>query len=200
MDVLLEKSLINCHCLGMDSLVLKEGPNMIRMFVARPEHTLWKNNPAADARFSVAMHRHHCDVTLQPITGEIYNVVMSGRPHDSLTTTKLLRSYKYTSHILEGEKAGFKPVDDDGLYISLRTERLTVPRYMSADELHSVYVPARTAAAWYVWEGKENDRHNNVVYTNDYHIERLDFSEFDLPMTEERLREDLAIIGVYSAR
>lgn len=63
MNILLERSLINCHCEGMDSLVVKDAPGMVRIFIARHDHQLWRNDPTTmkTARMSVALHKHHCD-------------------------------------------------------------------------------------------------------------------------------------------
>lgn len=195
-DIILEKSLIDCHCKGLDSLVLKDGPGMIRMFIARPEHELWRNNPGTFGyNFSVGLHRHHCDITLMPVLGEVYNVMPATNIHDSLTSAVRMRSYRYTSHILDSDKAGFDPIEEEGILMPLGMHRLLAPWFMKATQLHSIYVPHHQTAAWFVWEGQENRNHNSLVYSND-DLTQFDFSGMDRPMEMGRLREDLAIIGV----
>ena len=73
--------------------------------------------------------------------------------------------------------------------------RVTAPLYMPAHKMHSVYVPKGQTAAWFIWEGEENPGHNNICYS-DSNLLDFDFSQLDLPMTADRLRQDLEIIGV----
>jgi hypothetical protein len=213
MNILLEKSLINTHCYGMDSLVLKDGPNMIRMFIARPEHELWRNGlvgmPAYGLRggdiqltkdFSIAMHRHHCDVTLQPIMGQVFNILpevsSAGEDAPRWKMPVPMRTYRYHSPILEGaKKGGFQAVDTGEITLALAGHIIDRPTFMPAEQLHTIYVPRNQSAAWYVWEGKEKAKHNDIVYSN-AQLENFDFSKLDLPMTEDRLQDDLALINV----
>lgn len=192
-NFLLDKSLVNIHCSEIDSLVVKDAPFMVRMFVARPNHELWRNNPSSSEGFSVALHPHHCDVTLIPVTGEIYNVTMgSGGDWHSL---KWLRPYRYISHIINPAHAGFSPLCAQKVPVSLGLNRITGPLFMAAESLHTVYVPRYKAAAWWVIEGKENPSHDSVVWSN-ADLSAFEFSNLNLPMIEERLREDLALIGI----
>lgn len=198
-DILLEKSLVDCHCLGMDSLVIKGPPNMVRMFIARPDHQLWRNsishNETLSSRydFSVALHRHHCDVTLMPILGSVVNVTPATC---SPAATVPMRSFKYFSPITDEEgEGGFESVDPHPIPIGLNERLIEAPLYMKAAQLHTVYVPRGQVAAWFFWEGAENRNHNSIVYSN-ADLTNFDFSVLDKPMTMTRLREDLAIIGV----
>lgn len=189
-DIILQKSLMNSHCLGMDSLVIKDTPNMVRMFIARRDHTLWRNEPNASA-MSIALHSHHCDVTLMPILGNVYNVTPSTSEDAEVVWMK---SWKYKSPILE-EKGGFESLDSRPLPIGIHSQIIKAPLFLSADKLHTIYVPYGQEAAWFIWEGKECSTHSNIVYSN-ADLSTFDFSQIDLPMTTSRLREDLAIIGV----
>lgn len=192
-NVLIEKSLTDCHCEGLDSIVIKDGPGMVRMFIARPDHVLYRNKVDSGPmqKMSVAMHRHHCDVTLMPLVGEIYNVTFSSREG---AFTHPLRSFRYKSPIAEGH-GSFEPVDNADIPMRLIQHRLVIPLRLKAYALHTVYVPSRASAAWLIWEGPEDAGYNSVVYSND-DLRDFDFSNLNRPMTEERLREDLALIEV----
>lgn len=197
-SAILSKSLVNCHCKGMDSLLIKEGPGMVRMFIARPDHELWLNNPGGVGNsFSIALHRHRTDVTLMPVLGEIYNVETSTANSDPLVSTVLMRSFSYVSPILQEDgKGGFAPVDRAYLPLRLRARRLLAPTYLAAQALHSVYVPKNQTAAWFIFEGEPNTEYNPIVYSNNPLLTELDLSQYDQPMTSGRLREDLELIGV----
>jgi hypothetical protein len=189
MNVIVEKCLKNCHTFGLDSLVIKDGPGMVRMFVAKPSHDLHHNDVDSNAIMSVALHRHHCDVTLMPIMGDVYNVTISahGKP-------KKLRSYRYQSPISHGE-GKFVSVDSSELPINLTSDLLSVPTTLHADLLHTIYVPYGKPAAWLVFEGGENKNYNPIVYSNAM-LEDFDFSGLDQPMTEEEVKYALRSVGV----
>jgi hypothetical protein len=104
LPTILQKSLINCHARGVDSILLDDTPGRrTRVFVARNTHELWKNipfgidlnlkagsdfipdswNEEADyaenkdsnkPQLSVAIHPHHCDIELRIIKGMIVNI------------------------------------------------------------------------------------------------------------------------------
>jgi hypothetical protein len=183
----LKMSLINCHAVGMDSIVFKESSPMIRAFVARPDHTLWRNMPHLEYSFSVAIHQHRQDITMVPIFGEICNVLFTGVSRD-----KLLHAYEYDSQILGG-KGGFRRVPKE-VTVGLKMEPLRFPKFMRGDIFHSVYVPQGKAAAWLICEGAPNQKYDSVCYTNDAELEQADFSALYQPMTEARLAEDIALI------
>jgi len=195
-SAILSKSLVNCHCKGMDSLLIKEGPGMVRMFIARPEHELWRNNPGTfGVTFSIALHRHRTDVTLMPVLGELYNVEAAMGQSDPLVSTVPMQSFSYASPILEKDgRGGFAPLDRAYLPLRLRARRLLEPTHLAA--LHSVYVPKGKPAAWFIFEGEPNREYNSIVYSNDFSLDKLDLSQYDQPMTSDRLREDLELIGV----
>lgn len=201
--IILEKSLINSHCEGMDSLVIKDGPGMVRMFIARPEHELWRNSchtPIYNS-LSIALHAHHCAITIMPILGEVWNVVpatLQAAIDPANVCTRMLRSYQYKSPILSPDGEGhFEVVDNREMPVSVGQYRLKTPTYMAAHKMHSVFVPKGQTAAWFIWEGAENAHHNNICYS-DHFLQDFDFSRLDRPMTADRLRYDLEIIGVRS--
>jgi hypothetical protein len=192
MDVLLEKSLINSHCNGLDSIVVKDAPRMIRMFVARADHDLWRNDPSGGYKFSVALHTHHCDVTLIPIFGEIHNVAFSKNGD----LVRELEAFRYTSPINGQGEPGFTKLNTSKVPVKLKRERINKPTYLKASDYHSVFVPYGSTAAWWVWEGKEDEAYSSVVWSDD-ELEKFSFRALNLPMTEDRLEADLAMFGVY---
>lgn len=194
MNILLEKSLINTHCRELDSIVVKDAPGMVRMFIARRHHELWRNDPSQALAFSVALHKHHCDVTLMPVFGTIYNV-LGGTHGDSVV---LLKPYRYKSPILAEESGGFAALDNTFMPISLVKNEFSTPVFMRSVTAHTIYVPRYKEAAWWVWEGMEDPNYSPIVWSNDS-LETFDFGELNRPMTEERLQEDLALIGVRHA-
>ena len=184
----LELSLINCHAVGMDSIVFKESSPMIRAFVARPDHTLWRNTPQMDRLFSVAIHQHRQDITMVPVCGEICNVFFAGGDRSCF-----LYSYEYDSKILDG-KGGFRSVSKE-ITVGLKMEPLRVPKFLRGEVFHSVYVPQGTTAAWLICEGAPNQKYDSCCFTNDKALEKADFSALYQPMTAERLAEDMAILS-----
>jgi hypothetical protein len=186
-------SLINCHAVGMDSIVFKESSPMIRAFVCRPEHTLWRNDVPIlpswrEPLLSVALHQHRQDITMVPVRGQIFNVFMaqSGKGGE-------LYGYDYDSKILSG-KGGFRRIHG-AFSPALEIERLEVPLFLRGTTFHTVYVPRGETAAWLICEGDPNDRYSSACYTNDPKLDEADFSDLYKPMTGSRLLEDLEIIG-----
>lgn len=209
MNVLLEKSLINCHCYGLDSLVLKDADDtggMVRIFVARPEHELWKNHPdtaeAEGEALSIALHPHHCDVTLMPLVGDVYNVTVDDGDiqrnrlrADIQGDLRALYFYRYVSPITHG--AGrFEPINPDPIEVWLEARKLRGPLFLRSPWRHTIYVPKGETAAWVVCEGAEDELYRPMVLS-DALLEEYDFTGTNAPMTPERLREDLAILNVY---
>lgn len=190
MNILLDKSLINCHTQGLDSIIIKDAPGMIRLFVARRDHQLWRNDIKGRNAWSVAMHRHHCDVTLQPILGEVSNISIDKDAEDSIS----MFMYKYEPPIT-GTHGKFTLIEDYALPLRLRADLVTKPLFLPYSQPHSVYVPYGQPAAWYIWEGAEYATYKPLVYSNT-DLRDFDFSPLNQPMTEQRLLEDLALIGV----
>lgn len=192
-DLMVERSLINSHCVGMDSIVFTAAPRMLRVFIARREHELWRNGSQGMRglqAMSVAFHPHHCDVTLIPIFGKVYNIT----PGIGDVGLGSLQAFHYQSPI-GAHEGKFVPVQRVAPRFA-RASTLRFPTYMPASQLHTVYVPKGEAAAWWVFEGAEDEQYDGVVYSNAA-LETFDFSTINLPMTHERLREDLAMIGVH---
>lgn len=188
MRPILSASLINCHAVELDSIVFKETQPMVRMFVARPNHNLWKNHPRKDTLFSLGLHMHRQDITMVPLFGSIYNLFFS----NDLNNTHNLAAYTFSSKIAEG-KGGFAFAGqkyDAGLHL----EHLAAPTHLPGHKFHSVYVPYGESAAWLICEGVPTRDYSSICYSNDTRLAETDFSELYQPMTEERLQEDLDLI------
>lgn len=185
MKPILSSSLINCHAEGMDSIVFKESSPMVRMFVCRPEHTLWRNHLDDGESFSVAIHMHRQDITMVPLCGQIWNVFFRrGAPQFSLS------AFDYSSQIADG-KGGFAPCGSRNE--GLEMYPLCAPLFLRGDESHTVYVPKGQVAAWLICEGSPTQDYSSVCYTNDRNLDKTDFSSLYRPMTAERLEEDMVI-------
>jgi hypothetical protein len=194
MKPVLSSSLINCHAVGMDSIVFKESAPMIRAFVCRPEHTLWRNEVLSSCSsehriMSVAIHQHRQDITMVPVCGDVYNVFTGYGSDDAV-----LHAYAYDSHILDG-KGGFRRYQDKAYCTTLSMERLDNPKFLRGQDFHTVYVPRGQTAAWLICEGAHNMSYTSLCWTNDTDLEHADFSELYKPMTERLLNEDLHIMN-----
>jgi hypothetical protein len=189
MKPILSSSLINCHAYGMDSIVFKETQPMIRAFVCRPAHTLWCNEAGLAHTMSVAIHQHRQDITMVPVCGEAWNVFMG---HGFLGPAQL-HAYEYDSQILGGQ-GGFRS-HHESCNTMLRMERLDVPKFLRGLDFHTVYVPKGQTAAWLICEGAPHPCYTSLCWTNDAQLDVADFTGMYEPMTEERLAEDMSIIG-----
>jgi hypothetical protein len=175
--------------MGMDSIVFKESAPMIRAFVCRPEHTMWRNEAGLAHTMSVAIHQHRQDITMVPVCGEAWNVFMGY----CLLGGMQLHAYKYDSQIMHG-MGGFRS-HHESCDTMLRTERLDVPRFLRGHEFHTVYVPKGQTAAWLICEGAPHPRYTSLCWTNDTMLDVTDFTGMYEPMTEERLAEDMDIMN-----
>ena len=74
-DLILEKSIIDCHCKGVHSLLFVDSPeHTIRMYYAEKGSDLKFNFPEYyQGKQSIAFHPHHCSLTLHVLAGEIWN-------------------------------------------------------------------------------------------------------------------------------
>ena len=79
LNLIASKSLINCHTVGVDSVVFDDTPGkVVRAFIANENHNLYLNSPWSYGPLSVALHAHHCEVTLKRIFGEVWNITPVG--------------------------------------------------------------------------------------------------------------------------
>jgi len=200
LGTLVTNSIINCHAVGLDSIMLKPSPNMLRIFVVRENHTLWRNNPDTDEPWSIGLHPHHCDITMVPIHGRITNIVLG-----TTGPQKKLHQFEYRTGIVNrvgafksAKQSGFGYVNKD-VRVVLKHEPLRFPQFMAAKQMHSVYVPKGQRAAWLICEGREWPEYQPVTLSN--HRLDKDYSAVaeDLykPMTMARLTEYGEWLGVY---
>lgn len=164
---IIAKSKAHCHAINLHSIMLVDVPgSRIRLFYARPDHTLWRNLPETCADgLSVGFHPHHCALTLAVVKGKITNWIVAETPFRGMPVTK----FKFNSP-LRGQEGRFEAVKETrvttqaaGLY-EVNTGGSFV---MSASALHTVYVQKGIAAAWFVFEGTEAKDYEPVCYSND---------------------------------
>lgn len=188
------KSFRNCHAEGVDSLLFDDTPGArVRAFICRREHTLWRNRLAdnREVPFSVGLHPHHCDITLDLIFGNAFNIVEVF--HGGWRTS--LREFNYQSAIT-GEQGRFIETGSVRM-VRLVSERLTrgCPFSMRAADLHTIFVPKDEEAAWFVYEGADDPEYKARAYSDD-DLTALDFSQLYQPMSVERAREEIVKMGI----
>ncbi len=182
----------NCHTMGVDSVILKEGPPLVRAFIASKDHDLWKNQPGFT--YSVGFHPHHCDVGLTLVEGQIWNVEPLFRTNPDAGS---FRRYLYDS-VLMGGKGGFKrdQVTFDVIPFN-RHMAVGVRLPLIAKALHTIYVPQGQEAIWIVDEGKEDGGFVPTCYSN-AKLEKWTSAGLYQPMTDEEVEAMAA--RVYSLR
>lgn len=178
-----ERSLRNCHCPGVDSILFNDKPEQrVRVFIAQENHQLWRNEFPFKERMSIGLHPHHCNVELRPIFGTIWNVVR--RPGGAPVR---LDCYRYESPIRPTgtpaiKRAGsFKKIYT-GAHFCICMEQLADARdvgrqirtAMPAQAIHTIYVPKGERAAWFVFESREDKEYQPLCWSiND--LEKFDF-------------------------
>lgn len=165
----------HCHVHGMWSIVLHdEKENRIRIFFADVNHKLHLNSKQFIDPMSLAIHPHHCNVVLYPLFGNIHNITFTESQCKYFPDEINLLKLKYNSAILNSNPS-IEIVGNKSLYYDKSTHyRMYGPINMYAKELHTIYIPETYAAAWIVFEGKEDDSYENVMYSNN---PKFDFNE-----------------------
>lgn len=184
-------SLVNCHAVGVDSVLFDDTPGArLRAFIAQPTHDLWRNYGFHGRTLSVGLHPHHCYVVLSPIFGEIWNVT----PAPSVKG-KRYAAFKFDSPI-NGKSGQFVPVgSEDMTNVRLGREILQRPILMAAREIHTVYVPHGSTAAWYVREGDEDPSFSGLCWSDD-DLTQFDFAPLYKPMSVDYLTGVLKMLKV----
>lgn len=190
---MVSKSLVNCHCPGVDSIMFDDRKESYRRaFIATPYHHLWKNMPPLS--FSLGLHPHHCDITLQKIFGNPFNVrvaELQTLPGEFRKGPRL-EAYEFRSPI-RGETGRFVP-----LYQIKKFDFYFEPFeeiHLKAHELHTIYLPRGEEAAWYVFEGQEDSNYRPICWSND-DLQDLDFSMLYQPMTMNQLLMHLGRMSI----
>lgn len=155
-------ALMHCHVRGLASVMLHDEPgNRVRLFYATTEHEMWRNEHPLTREMNLAVHPHHCDLTLALVFGRVCNTRFVALPSEAGD----FHECRYDSAInggagglaRTGKTFVLQKVQQGWLYPS--GDR------MRADELHSIYVPKGEQAAWLVLEGNENPSYQPVCYT-----------------------------------
>ncbi len=188
MELILSKSLINCHAFGVDSILFDDTPGRrVRMFIANENHVLWKNDLydgewQNDGKYlpfnkmSVAFHPHHCDLELECIKGGFRNFTAYTFPkwqmdkwEDNMKfccDTFYLDEYLYKSKINCGECKFEKSETNVCLGTSFSCYKNGDFLKMKADTLHTIFVWKGQFCAWMVYEGKEDPNYQPICYSN----------------------------------
>ena len=149
---IIERSLLHCHVQGLHSIILMEAPGKtIRIYITDQNHGLYK--PGA-----LALHPHHCQLTLNVVYGELRNIIYK-IDMDSADGAVEYDKYLYKSHILDDEMAFMKVGSD---FLKVKTNKLLRTGdsdFMKSSEIHTVVCSANTVNGWFVFEGKENTAH-----------------------------------------
>lgn len=192
-----QHSFVNCHAIGLDSILFKEknpatGQGELRAFITQKHHTLWQN--WLPNVFSLAIHPHHCDLTLIPRFGLFWNVRPGRVGHSNRLRNAIFNLYNYQSQIKTGE-GRIKPTGVSAVP-ALEYELVQIPTFMRAYELHTVYVPAKLESAWFVQEGPEDAQYRPIMWSNDDQLEKFDFQELYQPMSVSHLVKCLLKMGI----
>lgn len=195
-----KNSLANCHAKGLYSIVLKKFENgkLLRMFYASKEHDLWKNNykevgPRTQS-LGVAIHSHHCDIQILGVHGRMVNIrCVVDKTSKVYKKQQKLKSYKYTSSILNGKKnAKFVEVGQENIKIkTVENINRGTAVHMNANELHTVYVEKGQEAAWFILEGAEDENYDSLCYSDD-DLTKFQFEEYYKPINVTKVAQILS--------
>lgn len=197
LDLILKKSLINCHVVGVDSVLFDDTPrSRIRLFVANENHELWKNYFPPTEELSVAFHSHHCDLVLSPVIGEFINIVIEQTKPNKSPKARWLTGYKHQSKINTGEckfvcggyDRFFKLKNIEQSYAYDGDDIVNVDVTLAANELHTIYVSKGQFAAWFVFEEAEDPDYDSTCYSN-VDLTKFDDSQLYKHMNESYLRK-----------
>lgn len=166
-----KKSLLNCHCMGLHSIMLLESPGKtIRLYVADIGNELYKNYPAVihnKGILSLGFHEHHCNITLDVIKGELLNWRIIQDEHRFDDFPGMLTRFKYQSAILNGS---MEIIDtcERFRFVTKTIERLPYgcSTHMNAKDIHTVACVPDQVTAWLVYEGLENNEYEPFIYHN----------------------------------
>lgn len=198
--LILNKSLKNVHCWGVDSVLLDDTPGeRIRIFFARKDHELWKNIFKSMRDISIAYHSHHCDLTLECIYGSLIDEHIQKITEDNKSRyidhsmRWKLDEFLYKSPITKNEEGIFEKVGKAHIWYGgcnvLEPEADSehgIDRIVNlkASDIHSVFVKKGQEAAWVVYEGKEDPDYSPICYSN------ADLTKFDKSGMYQKMDEN----------
>lgn len=186
-ETILKKSLKNCHVRGLHSIMLIDSPGQtVRLYIAGRDHEMAGDN--------LALHPHHCNLTLEVVRGKINNIIYRTGRGDGYTRGKWL----YQSQITTG-KMGFTLIDAADRSLCLDSSKHL--RHgdvigMNASTIHTVKVDEGQVAAWFVYEGMEDTNYEPYCWAN------KDLSKFDTTglyqkfQSMEEIRDLLQMISI----
>lgn len=192
-DEITEKSLLHCHTKGLHSVMFTDTPEKtLRMFVSTPESDMWHNHELyiEDTPMSIAFHPHHCNITLEVLAGKIQNWQVV---RDSGNI--ILKKFMFDSKLI-GNGSGFHEIGYDNLR-TVSNRILSKGEYesMPADNIHTVWVPRGTYAAWLVYEGKEDANYIPFSWSN-HSLDKLGFDGLYQKTEKSDVKELLKIAGL----
>ena len=177
-DPIIKNSYKHCHAKGLHSILLHDTPGRrMRIFVADENHVLWKNKAnrlMADSnqKMSVAFHQHHCDITLFPLSGGVYNHTLLN-PGDF--DQDKWHWYGFQSKISSANGGDFRKLPEQSAWfraflpseVDIKTTVLDRELYLKASDFHTIAVESGETAAWLVIEGHDWPGYESVVLSND---------------------------------
>lgn len=188
-------ALRNCHVEGLSSIMLYDEPaNRVRLFYAERDHALWRNDIPHGLDMSVAVHPHHCDITLALVFGRVRNDTFWAVPshaagHHKCEYVSGVQWPGESALIDTGERALLSLVGSTWLYPQGES--------LHATTLHTIYVPRGETAAWIVIEGRENPDYAPVCYTRNL---RFDPSNLYQPMPADHAAKLLRDAATFRER
>jgi hypothetical protein len=154
--------------------MLSEAPGKtIRLFFADWNHELYHNRLGhfENKPLSLAVHPHHCPITLFTTRGFFTNyrmyLVRDGQHLRFPYNWPTLRQFVFDSKLLGG-KGGFTAGEPGNFAYQSdgRNYAEGQSAVMEAKGLHTVFVPKEERAAWLVFEGPSDPDHKPVAYSN----------------------------------
>lgn len=180
-----KKSLLNCHCIGLHSIMLLEAPGKtIRLYITEENHQLYKNGMDYINEQSIAYHPHHCNLTIHCVYGSLVNITVQESHNDN---APLFNKYLYKSEISDGEMK-FHPQGEARIeHLGFKTVGKGESITMKAKDIHTVFCSKGTINAWLVYEGKEDETYNPICYTKK-DLNNESSEGLYIPMNENQIR------------
>ncbi|MBD2700124.1 hypothetical protein IC229_05725 [Spirosoma sp. BT702] len=169
LETIVSRSLRNCHCLGLHSLMLLESPGQtIRLFYAAKGNLMYRNHPQfIHEGLTIGFHPHHCNLTLHAVLGTFWNwTVRQPLAFDQGEYIKL-RQYRYHSQIKEG-KQGFELIDPEYPMVTQSFQPVEAGQCLELGPkiLHTVACNPFDDTAWLVFEGREDPTYESYCFSN----------------------------------
>ena len=185
-EQVLKRSFKNCHATGVHSIVLDQDANgyLKRAFLTDETHVLWQNRVLDNSGMTIALHSHHCDIEIQVVEGEIYNM-SADVSIDSLGYQ--VWGWKFESQITNGS-GKFVKTNQCFTLDNIQEKKLVAGETLrlKANEHHTVFVEKGKKTSWIIQESKEDPNYDNTCYSNN-DLTKFDFSGLYKPFSKEEL-------------